>query len=167
MENIFLKSIKDDLDKFEESALELLKVEYCPGGDERLPAKYRVALSFTPWEGTPAGKNILNSLEYFSPALWAYACFKASKNEINKDAAKCYFDAGISHFQEWHDRKESVLLYQAFMRANTDRALQLTIIKAKLSDDKVTGYALERDNVAPKKTAEKVIRQLKKYLNQE
>jgi len=166
MEDIFLKSLKDDLTKFDELALDYLRAEYLPMQESRLTAKYHVVIHKA-FDGTPEGKILIDSLEYFSPALSAYACFKASKSEGNKDAARCFFDAGISYFKEWHDRKESVLAYRAFMRGNTDESIQLKIIKAKLTDSRVTGYALERDSIAPKKTAEKVIKQLKKYLNHE
>lgn len=168
MEDILINSLESDLEWFKKKSLSQFKASYIQGKDARLPAKFHVSI-FGPFEGTPAGKNIICALEYYRPALNAYACLKASKTEENKNISKYFFDAGISYFFEWHDRKESVISYLAFMRNNTDSSKQLAIIKAKLTSPSTTAYALEKAHPEdmPRKTAQKVIKQLQEFLKQE
>jgi len=86
---------------FDQSVFENLKAEYEPV-DTRFPAKYHVVIHVPP--AAPAREQ---DVEYFSPALNAYACFKSSKNEPNSEAENCFFEAGIAYFFEWKERKKS------------------------------------------------------------
>lgn len=164
VEDIFLKSLGDDLNCFSEAALEYLKAECHSKKEPRLSAKFHVVIH-TSFGGTPQGKGVITSLEYYAPALSAYACFKSSKDASAADGAQYLFDAGIDYFHEWHDRKKSVLAYLAHMRTNANESVQLKIINEKIKSPDVTGYALDRNSIAPKKTADSVIKLLKKYLN--
>lgn len=160
VEDIYLKSLAKDLGCFKQIALDFLKAEIIQGVDARLSKKYHVSI-LKCYKGTPSNKDIFYSLEYFSPALSAYACFTASKNSKDKNDCQIYFGAGVEFSSEWSDRKKSVEYYLAFMRTNTDPEEQYKIILQYFKNKNVTGYAINKADIANKKTAEKVLKKLK------
>lgn len=165
MEDLFLKSLEKDLGEFKTSFLNNLSATYIDNIDKRLSPKHHVKI-FMSWSGTPKFKSIFKSLEYFSPAIKAYACFKSSKTEYRKEVESCLFDAGISYLSEWSDRKNSVIEFLAFQRANQDETKQLAIIKERTNNPRTTAYAIDKADIAPRKTARKVIIEFEKYFNQ-
>ncbi|MCB5189925.1 hypothetical protein LG198_04185 [Methylobacillus arboreus] len=177
---ILLGRLEKDLVEFEQSFLDSIYIEY----QSDIPIqeyesnyhlkisdipriKQRVAVLIPIESGVPKNKQFIASIKYFCSALEAYGCFNACIRENNKAIAWDYFRAGVIYYYEWISRKRSVLDYFEYMRGNThDSATELRIIKYKLANPAVTGYALERDWGVSKKTAEKILRRLTAFCNE-
>lgn len=179
-DEILLGKLEKDLVDFERDFLDSIDVEYQPEIPTQeheenhhlkirdIPKiKERVAIFIPIESGVPKNKQFIASIKYFASALEAYGCFKACVKESNKAIAWDYFRAGVIYYYTWVARKRSVLDYFEYMRGNThDSATELRIIKYKLANPAVTGYALERDWGVSKKTADKILRRLAVFCNE-
>lgn len=174
-EDVFIDALLRDLGDFKSYALDFCRAEVHDKNEKTqalLRRGYKKSelahcnVSITKcFKGTPANASILSSLEYYSPALSAFACFKSAKELVSGDDWSTLFDAGVHYHFEWIERKKSVEAYTRMKRTGkADVDSQYKIIEAYLTDKGVTGYAIEKADIADKKTAENLLKQIKELL---
>lgn len=155
---------KDIGEFFDQSVFENLKTKLLLA-DARLPAKFHVEIN-APLAVPDRNKDVVCTIEYFSPALNAYACFKSSKNEPNSEAANCFFEAGIAYLFEWTERKKSVKAWLALDRTNVKKLNQEIVINEFVSDTAVTSYTVwkkNNENIVQEKSAKPLLERLKNF----